>query len=418
MQHLDEGTIHAWLDGELSAEEAERAARHAAECTECGRLVAEARGVLAGASRIVSALDAGPAGVVPPIQRASQPTRRSWYRFALTPARMSIAATLLIAAGVTLTVQRSRLGRDDTLPSRAIDSQPSRSAMAPAADITDSIATAAPAPRATKSSAIASAQKTQNSAVAAAKSDALPTAVVGGAPGVNKKAASELKTRDEDAVERAPARVIANAPARAPAPAAAPAPVVAASAAARLDSGKAKDEAAKAVFSAGDRALQSAPERQKAASANQVPQGVTTATEREVSSTSATVSQDCYRLDIDSTAWRGALPSTFALAPVVSGRAASAGMVARQAAVAQLTSRVLSIAPGNAVYGVTAAGRVDSLVVGDWFQSAPSVVKVRFSAIAQRKAVTLILAANSPTARLVSLEGIDSVHVVRMPCAR
>jgi len=56
MQHLDEGTIHAWLDGELPPDDAESAARHVAGCAECRALVVEARGLLAGASRIVSAL--------------------------------------------------------------------------------------------------------------------------------------------------------------------------------------------------------------------------------------------------------------------------------------------------------------------------------------------------------------------------
>ena len=65
MQHLDEGTIHAWLDGELPADEAEKIAAHANECPECGALVAEARGLIAASTRILTALDNVPAGVVP-----------------------------------------------------------------------------------------------------------------------------------------------------------------------------------------------------------------------------------------------------------------------------------------------------------------------------------------------------------------
>ncbi len=61
---------------------------------------------MAGASRIVSALDAGPAGVIPPAQRGPSSHRRAWYRFALTPVRMSIAATIVVAVGVTFTARR------------------------------------------------------------------------------------------------------------------------------------------------------------------------------------------------------------------------------------------------------------------------------------------------------------------------
>ena len=39
MQHLDEGTIHAWLDGALPQLDAEQVAKHAAECASCARLV-------------------------------------------------------------------------------------------------------------------------------------------------------------------------------------------------------------------------------------------------------------------------------------------------------------------------------------------------------------------------------------------
>ena len=65
MQHLDEGTIHSWLDGALSPEEAARVEAHVAECAECRAKAAEARGFSAGASRILTALDDVPSGVVP-----------------------------------------------------------------------------------------------------------------------------------------------------------------------------------------------------------------------------------------------------------------------------------------------------------------------------------------------------------------
>ena len=63
--HLDEGRVHAWLDGELSAAESAAAERHVATCEQCAALVAEARGLIAASSRILSALDDDRSGVTP-----------------------------------------------------------------------------------------------------------------------------------------------------------------------------------------------------------------------------------------------------------------------------------------------------------------------------------------------------------------
>jgi len=65
MQHLDEGTIHAWLDGQLPRDEAHQVEAHVAECRECADAVAEARGLIAASSRILTALDGVPGEVVP-----------------------------------------------------------------------------------------------------------------------------------------------------------------------------------------------------------------------------------------------------------------------------------------------------------------------------------------------------------------
>ncbi|MFL5582113.1 MAG: carboxypeptidase-like regulatory domain-containing protein [Gemmatimonadaceae bacterium] len=63
MQHPDEGTIHAWLDGALPADESARLEAHVAECAQCAAAVAEARGLIAASSRILSALDDVPGAV-------------------------------------------------------------------------------------------------------------------------------------------------------------------------------------------------------------------------------------------------------------------------------------------------------------------------------------------------------------------
>ena len=90
MQHLDEGTIHSWLDGALSEEESKRVEAHVAECASCANAVAEARGFIAASSRILTALDNAPRGVLP----AQAPVRR--YNAVMWKAA---AAVLVVAAG-------------------------------------------------------------------------------------------------------------------------------------------------------------------------------------------------------------------------------------------------------------------------------------------------------------------------------
>ena len=93
MPHLDEGHIHAMLDGELTAADREAAEQHLRACADCQQLLAEARTLFAEADRLVETL-------VPPA--ASQPARkpstvRSWrknYQW------LAWAATVVIAVGL------------------------------------------------------------------------------------------------------------------------------------------------------------------------------------------------------------------------------------------------------------------------------------------------------------------------------
>jgi hypothetical protein len=150
MQHLDEGMIHAWLDGALSAVESARVERHAAECADCAALVAEARGLVAGASRILSALD-DVSGVLPiagsgqraagsgfgagrpgaetvPVTAYGRPTsasrhRRWWSR----PAALAAAAGVILMAGSAIVLNKSG-GRESLGGERFADSVASRAA--------------------------------------------------------------------------------------------------------------------------------------------------------------------------------------------------------------------------------------------------------------------------------------------------
>lgn len=97
MQHPDEGTIHSWLDGALSADEAARVEAHVKDCPECAAAVAEARGFIAALSRILTALDNAPRGVIP----VAAPKKR------VDPLVWRVAATLLVVAGGTFVVLRN-----------------------------------------------------------------------------------------------------------------------------------------------------------------------------------------------------------------------------------------------------------------------------------------------------------------------
>jgi hypothetical protein len=90
MQHPEEGTIHAWLDGALSPVESSRIESHVASCQECAARVAEARGLIAGASRIVGHLDVVPGGVVPMVKSR----KRRWQAWWVSPLGLAAAAML------------------------------------------------------------------------------------------------------------------------------------------------------------------------------------------------------------------------------------------------------------------------------------------------------------------------------------
>jgi len=102
MTHYDEGTIHAWLDGALNDEETAAIERHVASCGECAARVTEARGLLAGASRILLALDDVPGGVVPAGTATTAGTagKQRLGRRWMGPAAWAIAATLVVAVGI------------------------------------------------------------------------------------------------------------------------------------------------------------------------------------------------------------------------------------------------------------------------------------------------------------------------------
>ncbi|MGH7721070.1 MAG: anti-sigma factor family protein, partial [Gemmatimonadaceae bacterium] len=125
MQHLDEGMIHAWLDGALSAEESERVEAHVASCAACGALVAEARGLVAASSRILAALDNVPREVIPSAATsggaASAVTKpRPGPRVPL--ARIAAAVAFVAVGGLALRIATGGSG-DLGVASRAVEQE-------------------------------------------------------------------------------------------------------------------------------------------------------------------------------------------------------------------------------------------------------------------------------------------------------
>jgi len=140
MQHLDEGTIHAWLDGALAPNEASAAEAHVAACEECARAVAEARGLIAASSRILGALDEVPAvqgstgALSLPLNRTS---RRSWLRRG--GLGYAVAATALLAVGTTLVW--SRMSPDSAMDARVTGaSEATPAPVAATSQVGDSVA--------------------------------------------------------------------------------------------------------------------------------------------------------------------------------------------------------------------------------------------------------------------------------------
>ena len=144
MPHPDEGTIHAWLDGALGPAEARAIEAHVAECPACASAVADARGVLAAASRILSALDSVPGGVLPsPAEsteghaRANRDVARERRPF--RAARWRLAAALMLVAGGSWVVARTRTSGTPVQTTAASSAVPAAEAKQPPSAILDSV---------------------------------------------------------------------------------------------------------------------------------------------------------------------------------------------------------------------------------------------------------------------------------------
>ena len=171
MNHLDEGTIHAWLDGALDAAQSAALETHVTSCPQCADAVAEARGLIAASSRILMALDDDRVNVVPKAPVPGVVPMPSQRRVRRTAPWIGAVAAVLLAAVVLQTSQFSN-DRVASLPMPLQSEAP--------ATLADSVRPAAPPPMASRELQQSTAS-VATEPVARRTQGAVPTAKVGNA---------------------------------------------------------------------------------------------------------------------------------------------------------------------------------------------------------------------------------------------
>lgn len=97
MSHVDDGTLHAYLDGELTPVEIERLETHFAGCSACRARLDEERALIERAARLLDlAVPTGPERAAPPLHQLRHP------RPMLSRIRVPLAwaATIVLALGL------------------------------------------------------------------------------------------------------------------------------------------------------------------------------------------------------------------------------------------------------------------------------------------------------------------------------
>ena len=97
MSHVDEGTMHAYLDGELSPAEAQGVDAHIAQCAGCRERLDGERALIARADELL-ALAAPPDRELPPFRPSDvTPPTHLWWQVRLP---LAWAATVVLALGI------------------------------------------------------------------------------------------------------------------------------------------------------------------------------------------------------------------------------------------------------------------------------------------------------------------------------
>ena len=193
MPHVDDGTLHAYLDGELPAAERDRCTAHLAECAACRDHLEEERALRIRARDLLAL-------AVPPVRERAAAAPLAHRRPQRWQFPLAWAATVMVAFAVGWYAQGERLARE--LAGRAAE---------PAASAPKAKSEPAPRrfgrPRATPP--LVAQQATENAAAPLdreARHDAAPAAVAGLVP---RDEAAEWLALDADAARqllgRAPA---------------------------------------------------------------------------------------------------------------------------------------------------------------------------------------------------------------------
>lgn len=111
MSHIDEGTLHAYLDGELSAVERADLERHLSVCVPCRNALHEARGFLSESDLLVQALDM-PESASHAVATLPVATPRRSFR----PATLAWAASILVAIGLGYTIRNAPSPAEENVP--------------------------------------------------------------------------------------------------------------------------------------------------------------------------------------------------------------------------------------------------------------------------------------------------------------
>ncbi len=108
MSHVDEGTLHAYIDGELPPAEAQGVAEHLAHCPVCRGRVEEERALIARADQVL-ALARPPERDLPAFPAGERQPPIRWWRPGRVP--LAWAATVVLALGIGIYVGRGGLDR-------------------------------------------------------------------------------------------------------------------------------------------------------------------------------------------------------------------------------------------------------------------------------------------------------------------
>jgi hypothetical protein len=97
MPHADDGTLHAYLDGELTPVEVGQLESHLAGCAGCRARLDEARALIERAARLLGvAVPPAPERPAPPLHQL-RPSRPAWRRLRVP---LAWAATIVLAVGL------------------------------------------------------------------------------------------------------------------------------------------------------------------------------------------------------------------------------------------------------------------------------------------------------------------------------